>query len=108
MLLAIVSTLVVTALATHWVDRNTEVRRDEVSGKELAAAAEWLNEFYASPEGLQRPAGLCEGGRFDTGALAAWVFDAYMQARRHSSPQDARQSIVTAIQSSDEWKQKHR
>lgn len=78
------------------------------SRDELTAAAQWLHEYYQSPEGLQRPQGLWLDDRPDFEGVSAWILDVYLWARAEGATVDeARQRIVQAIQASDEWKTKH-
>lgn len=77
---------------------------------EMVQAQEWLHHFYASPEGLQRPAGLWRDDRKqpDFEAISSWVFDVYLTARvSGASEEDARRAVEDAIRGSDEWKRVH-
>ena len=78
--------------------------------EELVAAVAFLDEFYRSTDGLQRPGGLysAEARRVDAEAIGAWVLDVYLKARIEGKPDpEARQLIVDAIKGSDEWRRKH-
>jgi hypothetical protein len=76
--------------------------------REMIEAGAWLDQFYRSPEGLQRPQGLSNNGVPDWEGVGAWLFDVYLKARvAGKSPADSRQAVVTAIQKTDEWKAKH-
>ena len=76
--------------------------------QELAAAANWLHDYYQSQDGLQRPQGLWLNDRPDFEGVAAWILDVYLWARVEGvSDEEARQRIVQAIQGSEEWKTKH-
>ena len=68
----------------------------------------WLDRYYASPEGLQRPNGLSLNGKPDFEGIAAWYLDVYQRERmKGRSRADARAAYVSDIRHSDEWKQKH-
>jgi len=78
--------------------------------QEMVRAARWLEEWYRSPEGLQRPDGLWLPDRrqTDVEALGVWIFDLYLNARvAGASEEQARQAVVDAIRGTDEWRQKH-
>lgn len=81
----------------------------EGQGPEIHRAMVWLNDFYKSPEGLQRPGGLWVGDHPDFEGLSAWVFEVYLRTRLKGFSEDqARQAVVDAIKRSDEWRAKHR
>ena len=81
----------------------------EGQGPEMQRAMTWLNDFYKSPDGLQRPEGLWIGGHPDFEGLSVWVFDVYLRHRLKGEPEEqARQAVVDAIKQSDEWRTKHR
>jgi hypothetical protein len=85
-----------------------ECRQMIPTRSELTSAAQWLHEYYQSPEGLQRPQGLSIDNRPDFEGVGAWILDTYVWARAEgASEEEARQRIVQAIQGSDEWKAKH-
>lgn len=68
----------------------------------------WLDAYYASPEGLQRPNGLSLGGKPDFEGIAAWYLDVYQRARMAmQSRADARAAYVRQIRHSAEWQAKH-
>jgi hypothetical protein len=78
--------------------------------EEMVAVVQWLDEFYASPEGLQRPGGLVNAStnRPDAEALGVWVMDVYLQARiAGASEEEARQRVADNIRGTDEWRRKH-
>lgn len=80
----------------------------EGQGAEMQRAMTWLNDFYKSPDGLQRPEGLWIGGRPDFEGLSVWVFDVYLRHRLKGEPEEqARQAVVDAIKQSDEWRTTH-
>jgi hypothetical protein len=69
----------------------------------------WLNDFYKSTDGLQRPEGLWIDGHPDFQGISMWVFDVYLRDRlRGQSEEEARRSVEEAIRQSDEWRTKHR
>lgn len=68
----------------------------------------WLDSYYAAPEGLQRPNGLSLNGKPDFEGVAAWYLDVYQRERMaEKSRADSRAAYVSQIRHSDEWKQKH-
>ena len=109
-----VASIVATAIATHWIDRAspptaqlvlTEMPR---AASEMADAAEWLNGYYASPEGLGRPNGLWTDGHPDYAGIGAWLFDTYLRVRLGgATEQKARAAVIEGIQRSPEWRAKH-
>src|SRR5262245_18776754 len=102
----LIITVLATAGATHLYERS---RIGNVTANEMTAALEWLNQFYASPEGLQRPDGLVENGRIDFRAISHWLFHVYLQERsREATPEAAMASIEKAIRATPEWRDKHR
>jgi hypothetical protein len=67
-----------------------------------------LDQFYAAPEGLQRPNGLSISGGPDFLGIATWVFDVYLSDRLSgASPNAAWQRVETSIQNTQEWRSKH-
>ena len=76
---------------------------------ELLAVMERLDRFYSAPEGLQRPNGLSISGQPDFLGIAAWIVDIYLGRRLGgASPDSAWADVVSEIQQTDEWRQKHR
>lgn len=73
-------------------------------------AAQWLDGFYRSELGLQRPHGLCfTDFTVDWEGVAAWLFDVYLRDRLAGiSHDDAIQHVRTEIEKSDEWRNKHK
>lgn len=68
----------------------------------------WLDSYYAAPEGLQRPNGLSLNGKPDFEGVAAWYLDEYQQWRiAGKSRAEARAHVVNLIRHSDEWRIKH-
>ncbi len=75
---------------------------------EIQRVLAWLNDFYKSPEGLQRSGGLWIDGHPDYEGMGVWVFSVYLSHRlRGESEDQSRQAIVDAIKQSDEWRVKH-
>jgi hypothetical protein len=78
------------------------------SSSEAVQFGQWLDAFYAAPDGLQRPGGLSINGRPDWDGVGAWMFGVWLTARVNGvSEADARAQVVAQIQQSDEWKRKH-
>jgi hypothetical protein len=123
-----VATALLAALVIHQYSRIGDFRREladaqtnaavqarmslvnsmEGQGPEMQRAMTWLNDFYKSPDGLQRPEGLWIGGHPDFEGLSVWVFDVYLRHRLKGEPEEqARQAVVDAIKQSDEWRTKH-
>jgi hypothetical protein len=78
--------------------------------EDLVAAVAFVDEFYRSPEGLQRPDGLwlAEPKKIDAEAIGTWVLDVYLKARiAGATDAEARQTIADNIKGSDEWRRKH-
>lgn len=79
---------------------------------EMHATGLWLDGYYASREGLQRPMGLSIGGRPDWEGVGAWLFDVYLKARLAGlTPEQARARVVSEIRRAGgptgEWQIKH-
>jgi hypothetical protein len=78
--------------------------------EDLVAAVAWIDDFYRSPDGLQRPDGLwlSDAKRIDAEAVGTWVLDVYLKARiAGATDAEARQAIIDQIKGSDEWRRKH-
>jgi hypothetical protein len=77
--------------------------------EELVAIVAWLDEFYRSADGLQRPGGLVNAdNRPDGEAIGVWVLDVYLKARiEGASEAEARQLVMDHIKGTDEWRKKH-
>lgn len=104
----LVAAVVVTATVTHYVDNYRVFRIEELTATEMSETLEWLDRFYSSPEGLQRPTGVVTDGRVDFESIATWLFRNYLQARVHgSTPEEAREIVAKSIRESPEWQQKH-
>lgn len=68
----------------------------------------WLDAYYASPEGLQRPNGLSLNGKPDFEGIAAWYLDVYQRDRMAGKNRaDSRADYVSQIRHSEEWRLKH-
>ena len=76
---------------------------------EMQRVMVWLNDFYKSADGLQRPEGLWLRDRPDFEGIGTWVFDVYLRNRlAGKSEEQARRAIEDAIKQSEEWRAKHR
>ena len=78
--------------------------------EDIVRAAQWLQQFYQSDEGLRRSDGLWLAGQrqVDAEAIGAWLFDVYLKARiAGQSDDEARRAVSDAIRNTDEWKQAH-
>ena len=107
-ILVIVAVLA-TGAATHLYDNWRAFRMEEVTANEMTATLKWLDQFYASADGLQRSGGLVENGRIDFDAISQWLFRIYLHERSlDASPESARISIEKAIRATPEWQRKHR
>jgi hypothetical protein len=80
-----------------------------VRREEMASAVAWLDEFYRSKEGLQRPGGLVNAeSRPDGEAIGVWILDVYLKARiEGASEEEARQRVMDNIKATEEWRKKH-
>jgi hypothetical protein len=80
----------------------------ENQGPEIQRVMMWLDAFYKSPDGLQRPEGLWISGHPDYEGISAWVFDAYLRNRLNGLTEaEAEERVATAIKKSEEWRTKH-
>jgi len=69
----------------------------------------WLNDYYKSSEGLQRPGGLWNDGHPDYEGLSIWVFTVYVtHSLKGESEDQSRPAIPRALKQSDEWRMKQR
>lgn len=92
------------------VERVVTERLKAIRREEMAAAVQWLDDFYRSADGLQRPTGLWRPdlNKPDGEAIGVWIFDVYLQSRlAGKSDAEARQLIVDQVRSTDEWRLKH-
>lgn len=96
--------------------RNLETRVESMAAEklkfrreEMAGIVAWLDEFYRSKDGLQRPGGLVNAeSRPDGEAIGVWVLDVYLKARIEGASEDeARQRVMDSIKGTDEWRKKH-
>ena len=106
--------VVATAGATHLyenrgIEYRNELRIQHFTPNEMTDTLEWLDRYYASLGGLQRPDGLVTNGRIEFDAVSQWLFRHYLDARgRGATPEAARASIENAIRATPEWQKKHR
>lgn len=78
-------------------------------GEEIQRTMSWLNDFYKSADGLQRPQGLWLHDRPDWEGLSVWVFSVYLPHRLGGETEEqARKAVMDAIKQSEEWQVKHR
>jgi hypothetical protein len=92
------------------VERMAIERLQTLRREELTAAIQWLDDFYRSAEGLQRPGGLWRQdlNKPDAEAIGAWILEVYLQARMAGkSDAEARQAVVDQVRGTDEWRLKH-
>lgn len=76
--------------------------------QEMQEAGEWLDGYYKSNAGLQRPLGLSKNGAPDWEGVGAWLFDVYLKARLSGKDvSQAKGAVDLAIKATDEWKSKH-
>lgn len=98
-----------TAVATHLYENWGVSRIGNVTANEMTDTLEWLDQYYASPQGLQRPEGLIKNGHIDFDAISHWLFRIYLQERsQEANPLTARASVEKAIRGTPEWQEKHR
>lgn len=96
----------------HYEESVGQLATERLRGRreDIVRTAQWLHEYYASADGLQRPDGLWNSieKHPDFEGIAAWVFDVYLNARINgASDADARQAVVDAIHGTDEWRRVH-
>jgi hypothetical protein len=104
----LVVAVLVTAVATHFVDTYQVFRIEDLTASEMSDTLKWLDHFYSAAEGLQRPTGIIVDGKVDFESIANWLFRNYLQARSHgSTPDEAREIVAKQIRESEEWRQKH-
>ena len=92
------------------VERLTTERLGAIRREEMVAAVHWLDDFYRSADGLQRPGGLWRPdlNKPDGEAIGVWILDVYFPARMAGkSDAEARQAVVDQVKATDEWRQKH-
>jgi hypothetical protein len=79
-----------------------------IDAAELHQTLIWLDNYYASPDGLARPDGLSVNGAPDFEAIAAWVLDVFANSRLAGLDVDAsRRNVMHAVQQTPEWRQRH-
>lgn len=92
------------------VERMANERIKNLRREEMAGMVMWLDDFYRSQEGLQRPNGLwrADENKPDGEAIGVWILDVYLQARMAGkSDAEARQAVMDQIKATDEWRKKH-
>lgn len=78
------------------------------SREEALDELNFLDQYYASKEGLDRKQGLSMAGAPDFLGVAAWYLDVYQNARLSgASRAEARAAYISEIRHSNEWKAKH-
>ena len=96
----------------HYEESVGQLATERLRGRreDIVRTTQWLHEYYASADGLQRPDGLWNAieKHPDFEGIAAWVFDVYLNARINgASDADARQAVIDAIHGTDEWRRVH-
>jgi hypothetical protein len=105
----LVVAVLVTAVVTHFLDTYHVFRVEDLTATEMTDSLKWLDSFYRSPEGLQRPTGIITGGNVDYESISNWLFRNYLQARAHGATADeARETVAKQIRDSPEWQEKHK
>ena len=92
------------------VERMAAERLKTLRREEMVAAVQWLDDFYRSADGLQRPTGLWlpDLNKPDGEAIGVWILDVYLQSRiAGKSDAEARQVVDGSVKGTDEWRQKH-
>jgi len=92
------------------IERMAAERLKTFRREEMVAAVQWLDDFYRSADGLQRPTGLWRPdlNKPDGEAIGVWILDVYLQARlAGKSDTEARQTVVDQVKGTDEWRLKH-
>lgn len=92
------------------VERVVTERLQAVRREEMVAVVQWLDDFYRSADGLQRPTGLWRPdlNKPDGEAIGVWILDVYLHSRlAGKSEAEARQVIVDQVRGTDEWRLKH-
>ncbi|HEX7797343.1 MAG TPA: hypothetical protein VF456_23440 [Vicinamibacterales bacterium] len=105
----LVVAVLVTAVATHYLDTHRVFRVEDLTATEMTDTLKWLDTFYRSPEGLQRPTGIIANGDVDYESISNWLFRNYLQARAQgATAEDAREIVAKHIRESPEWQEKHK
>jgi len=92
------------------IERMAAERLKTLRREEMVAAVEWLDDFYRSADGLQRPTGLWRPdlNKPDGEAIGVWILDVYLQSRiAGKSDTEARQVVMDQVKGTDEWRLKH-
>ena len=92
------------------IERMAGERLKTLRREEMVAAVQWLDDFYRSADGLQRPTGLWRPdlNKPDGEAIGVWILDVYLQSRMAGkSDTEARQVVIDQVKGTDEWRQKH-
>jgi hypothetical protein len=101
--------VLVTAVGTHFLDTHNVFRVEDLTATEMTDTLRWLDTFYRSPEGLQRPTGIVADGKVDFESISNWLFRNYLQARAHGATlEEAREIVAKQIRESPEWQEKHK
>jgi hypothetical protein len=105
----LVVAVLVTAVITHYLDTHRVFRVEDLTATEMTDTLKWLDTFYRSPEGLQRPTGIIANGDVDYESISNWLFRNYLQARAQGATAgDAREMVAKQIRESPEWQEKHK
>jgi hypothetical protein len=86
--------------------------QEQLQGRreEMIRVVRWLDDFYRSPDGLQRRHGLWlpQSETVDAEAIAVWILDVYLPARvGGASEETARQGVIDQIRATEEWRRRH-
>jgi hypothetical protein len=105
----LVVAVLVTAVVTHFLDTYHVFRVEDLTATEMTDTLKWLDTFYRSSEGLQRPTGIITNGDLDYESISNWLFRNYLQARAHgATAEEARETVAKQIRESPEWQEKHK
>ena len=105
----LVVAVLVTAVTTHFLDTYKVFRVEDLTATEMTDTLKWLDTFYRSDEGLQRPTGIISNGNLDYESISNWLFRNYLQARAHgATPEQARENVAKQLRDSPEWQEKHK
>ena len=93
-------------------ERAAKLATERLQGhrEDIVRAAQWLQQFYQSDEGLRRADGLwlASQRQVDAEAIGTWLFDVYLKARiAGRSDDEARRAVSDAIRNTDEWQRAH-
>src|SRR4029077_20658273 len=70
----LVVAVLVTAVVTHFLDTYKVFRVEDLTATEMNETLQWLDTFYRSSEGLQRPTGIITAGVIDFESISNWLF----------------------------------